>query len=56
MHSDARTCLTSTCWLITFPGVAISLTVLGMHLFGGMRDALAPTMSRSAGGMLLQRR
>ncbi len=50
MLSESRTYMTSAYWMITFPGIAISLTVLGMNLFGdGMRDALDPKMSRYAG-------
>ncbi len=52
MLSESRTYMTTAYWMITFPGIAISLTVLGMNLFGdGMRDALDPKMSRFAGGM-----
>lgn len=57
MLSEARTYLTSAYWLVTFPGLAISLTVLGLNLCGdGMRDALDPRMSRYAGGVLLERK
>jgi peptide/nickel transport system permease protein len=50
MLSESRTYMTTAYWMITFPGIAISLTVLGMNLFGdGMRDALDPKMSRFAG-------
>jgi peptide/nickel transport system permease protein len=31
-------------WLVTFPGLAIMLTVFAFNLFGdGLRDALDPT-------------
>lgn len=57
MLSEARTYMTSAYWRVTFPGLAISLTVLGLNLFGdGMRDALDPRMSRYAGGVLLERK
>lgn len=57
IRSDARIYLTSAYRLITFPGVVISLTFLGMNLpRDGMRDALAPRMSRYTGGMVLERR
>jgi len=43
MLSDGRQYLDTAWWLGTFPGLAISLTVLGVNLFGdGLRDALDP--------------
>jgi len=43
MLADGRQYLDTAWWLGTFPGLAISLTVLGVNLFGdGLRDALDP--------------
>jgi peptide/nickel transport system permease protein len=43
MLNDARDYWLSAPWAIVFPGVAISLTVLGFNLLGdGLRDALDP--------------
>jgi peptide/nickel transport system permease protein len=43
MLADGRQYLDTSWWLGFFPGVAISLTVLGVNLFGdGLRDALDP--------------
>ncbi len=43
MLADGRQYLDTSWWLGTFPGLAISLTVLGVNLFGdGLRDALDP--------------
>jgi hypothetical protein len=36
-----------THWIPTFPGIAISLTIVGYNLLGdGLRDALDPRMRR----------
>jgi peptide/nickel transport system permease protein len=43
MLSRGRRFLPDSNWLLIFPGLAISLTVLGFNLFGdGLRDALDP--------------
>ena len=43
MLADGRQYLDTSWWLGLFPGLAISLTVLGTNLFGdGLRDALDP--------------
>jgi peptide/nickel transport system permease protein len=43
MLADGRQYLDTSWWLGFFPGLAISLTVLGVNLFGdGLRDALDP--------------
>ncbi len=48
MLSDAREFITSAWWVVTFPGLAILITVLAINLFGdGLRDALDPKMKRS---------
>jgi len=48
MLADAREFITSAWWVVTFPGLAILITVLAINLFGdGLRDALDPKMKRS---------
>lgn len=48
MLADAREFITRAWWVITFPGVAILLTVLAFNLMGdGLRDALDPKLKRS---------
>jgi peptide/nickel transport system permease protein len=43
--ADGRNFLTQAPWLTIFPGVAISLTVLGFNTFGdGLRDVLDPKL------------
>ncbi len=45
MISEGRTYITSQWWLSTFPGIAISLVVLGFNLLGdGIRDILDPRL------------
>ncbi len=45
MLSAGRSALQVAPWVITFPGLAIMVTVLGFNLFGdGLRDALDPKM------------
>ena len=45
MLSVDRDFMETAWWSITFPGVAIALTVLGFNLFGdGLRDALDPKL------------
>ncbi len=43
MLADGRQYLDTAWWMGTFPGLAVSFTVLGVNLFGdGLRDALDP--------------
>lgn len=45
MLADNRQSLNAYWWLVTFPGVAIMLTVLGFNLLGdGLRDILDPRL------------
>lgn len=45
MIADGRRFMLDAPWIATFPGIAISLTILGYNLFGdGLRDALDPKM------------
>lgn len=45
MLVDGRTFMQTAPWLITFPGLAIFVTVLGFNLFGNaIRDALDPRL------------
>lgn len=45
MLSDARSALQIAPWVVTFPGLAIMLNVLGFNLLGdGLRDALDPKL------------
>jgi peptide/nickel transport system permease protein len=47
MLNDGRQFLRQAWWLATFPGIAISLLVLGINLIGdGLRDALDPRLRR----------
>ncbi|WP_144533789.1 ABC transporter permease [Bacillus pumilus] len=47
MLADARPYLVQAPWTLTFPGVAIMLTVLGFNLMGdGLRDTLDPKMKK----------
>ena len=47
MLADALQFVQSAWWVVTFPGVAILLTVLGFNLVGdGLRDALDPRLKR----------
>jgi peptide/nickel transport system permease protein len=47
MLSDAQRYVTDAPYIAIFPGLAISLTVLGFNLTGdGLRDALDPTFGR----------
>lgn len=44
---DGRGYLRKAPWISTFGGLAISITILGLNLFGdGLRDALDPTIRR----------
>ncbi len=48
MLAEAREFILSAWWVVTFPGLAILLTVLSINLMGdGLRDALDPKMRRS---------
>jgi peptide/nickel transport system permease protein len=50
MLDEARDAWRSAWWLATFPGLAITLTVIGCNLMGdGLRDALDPRISLAAG-------
>jgi peptide/nickel transport system permease protein len=45
MLSDGRLLLLVSPWIVTFPGIAIMLSVLGFNLLGdGLRDALDPRL------------
>jgi peptide/nickel transport system permease protein len=47
MLADAQRYVTDSPYIGIFPGLAISLTVLGFNLMGdGLRDALDPTFGR----------
>jgi len=47
MLADARQYIESAYWVVTFPGVAILITVLAFNLLGdGLRDALDPKLKR----------
>lgn len=47
MLSDGRKLLMVSPWIVTFPGIAIMLSVLGFNMLGdGLRDALDPKMKR----------
>jgi peptide/nickel transport system permease protein len=46
--SDSRQYLPAAWWLVTFPGLAIFLTVLGFNLVGdGLRDVIDPRLRRA---------
>ncbi|MEJ1994450.1 MAG: ABC transporter permease subunit [Limibacillus sp.] len=48
MLADSREFITSAWWIVTFPGLAILITVLAINLMGdGLRDALDPRLKRS---------
>ena len=47
MLADAREFVQSAWWVVTFPGLAILVTVLALNLLGdGLRDALDPRLKR----------
>jgi dipeptide transport system permease protein len=47
MLADARQYVDSAYWVVTFPGLAILVTVLAFNLLGdGLRDALDPKLKR----------
>ncbi|MDX1606038.1 MAG: ABC transporter permease subunit [Candidatus Competibacterales bacterium] len=46
--ADSRDLILRAWWAVTFPGLAILVTVLAINLFGdGLRDALDPKLKRS---------
>jgi dipeptide transport system permease protein len=46
MLADARELMTGAWWVVTFPGLAILITVLAFNLMGdGLRDALDPKLA-----------
>ncbi len=48
MLADAREFVLRAWWVVTFPGIAILITVLAINLMGdGLRDALDPKLKRS---------
>ncbi len=48
MLAEAREFISRAWWVVTFPGLAILLTVLAINLIGdGLRDALDPKLKRS---------
>jgi dipeptide transport system permease protein len=48
MLAEAREFILRAWWVVTFPGVAILITVLAINLMGdGLRDALDPRLKRS---------
>lgn len=48
MLADAREFILRAWWVVTFPGIAILITVLAINLMGdGLRDALDPKLKRS---------
>ncbi len=47
MLADAREFILRAWWVVTFPGLAILITVLAINLIGdGLRDALDPKLKR----------
>jgi dipeptide transport system permease protein len=48
MLAEAREFISRAWWVVTFPGLAILITVLAINLMGdGLRDALDPKLKRS---------
>jgi len=48
MLAEAREFILRAWWVVTFPGIAILVTVLAINLVGdGLRDALDPKLKRS---------
>lgn len=48
MLAEAREFILNAWWVVTFPGLAILITVLAINLMGdGLRDALDPKLKRS---------
>ena len=51
MLADGRAVLREAPWMMIFPGVAITLAVLGFNLVGdGLRDAMEPRRLETSGG------
>lgn len=47
MLSEGRSYIFSMWWLVTFPGIAIFITTLGVNLFGdGLRDLFDPRLAK----------
>ena len=47
MLAEGRNLLTTAPWIATFPGMAITLTVLGVNFFGdGLRDLMDPRLRK----------
>jgi len=50
--SDGRQFIQTAPWLMLFPGLAISLAVMGLNLIGdGLRDLLDPRLRNVARGL-----
>ncbi|MEF9604688.1 dipeptide ABC transporter permease DppC, partial [Paracoccus sp. PXZ] len=48
MLAEAREFILRAWWVVTFPGLAILVSVLAINLMGdGLRDALDPKLKRS---------
>jgi dipeptide transport system permease protein len=48
MLAEAREFILRAWWVVTFPGLAILITVLAINLMGdGLRDALDPKLKQS---------
>ncbi|MGB8288942.1 MAG: dipeptide ABC transporter permease DppC, partial [Rhizobium ruizarguesonis] len=48
MLAESREFISRAWWVVTFPGLAILITVLAINLMGdGLRDALDPKLKRS---------
>ena len=47
MLADARQYVLQAWWVVTFPGLAVLITVLAFNIMGdGLRDALDPRLKR----------
>jgi peptide/nickel transport system permease protein len=50
MISESRTMMEIAPWTVIYPGLALSLTVIGLNLLGdGLRDALDPRLAHTSG-------
>jgi len=48
--AEGRTYVMIAPWIVLFPGIALTLVVLGVNLLGdGLRDTLDPRLRRSTG-------
>jgi ABC-type dipeptide/oligopeptide/nickel transport system permease subunit len=57
MLADSLTALVPQWWLVFFPGLAITVTVLAFNLLGdGIRDALDPRLAPELSRALFGRR